>query len=735
MTTRTSRPGSRGSLRSTGSAPAPPAPFARLVLVAGIALVSGCAAPPAERPRPSATSGSSPAAAAPVSPGDRLAADFLAHPDYADLALSPDGSRLAAIRSHGDEDQIVVFELDPTPDGPISAPKVVVRERRGERGFEASRSIETLGWAGASHLVYAIETALRSQEDGVARPRGRSLRTSIQRPRGVGTRARKTRLYAADLDGRTRYLAKRWQGAGYSQFQHRIISYLPDDPFHVLIDYERRAVRVDVRNGAQLTVEPAARARDSVWAADHTGAIRAGHSTRGWDRRMALVARPADLDRWQVVSDYDAYSEPGIWFAGFSPDPARIYVFSDLAGDRTTLHEFDLTTNVLGPPIHADATRSADATGLLQSSRDDRLLALVVCGDRCGLEIVDRRLEQAWEKIAADLPDQSVSIVARSADDATWIVEASSDVVPPSIHRFEPATGRHAKLFDLRPALVGRTLAPTKTARFRARDGLVVEAYLTRPVGASGPGPVVVLPHDGPEDRAEWGFDPTVQYLAARGFTVLQPNYRGSTGYGRAFRLSGHREWGGAVLGDVIDAARALVASGIADPARIGIFGTGFGGYLALEALVEAPELFAAGASFGALTDLPALLADDRRFVGRAAVHEKVLLPASGEADGLEAISPAYGAARIRAPILLGHGEQDPRFPEKHADAMASALERAGRPFESIRYEGATGDFLDDRDRIAFYRRLGDFFERHLTGRSVAQRDAPPPASQRPIRP
>lgn len=689
------------------------------------AMLGACAGQP---PEPRAEAGPS----APTAQIDPAAARFLANRRLDDLALSPDGTQLAAIESRGAEDRIVVVELA----DPALAPRPLVRERRAERDLAASRSIRTLAWVGDSFLVYAIESALRSEEDGFARPRGRTQRPMFQQRPGVGTRARKTRLYATDLEGRSRYLARRWPDADVSQFQHQIIGSLPDDPIHVLLNYQGRAIRVDVRNGGRLTIEPAARAEVASWAADHAGAIRAGQSGRGWDRHHRFFARRSPSDPWITVSDYDPYTEPGMWFAGFGPDPSRIYVFSDQASDRTTLHEYDLATRRPGPPITADAPKESDVTGVLLAQADDRLLALVACSDRCGLSFLDPALGRSWDRLAADFPDRNISILSRSHDDAHWIVEISSDVAAPEIHRFEPATGAHTKLFDAWPELAGHALAPMQTVRYRTRDGVEIEAYWTRPIGVEGPGPVIVMPHDGPDDRDDWGFDPIVQYLAARGFSVLQPNYRGSSGYGRAFWLRGHGEWGGAVVDDVIDGAAALVASGVADPDRIGLFGRGFGGYLALQALVEAPASFAAGASFGAITDLEILMSDDERFVGRAAVDEKVVRSAADEhGDRLATDSPAQRAGEIRAPILLAHGAQDPSHHEKHADAMASALERAGKPFESIRYPGATQGFLDDRDRIAFYSRLGDFFERHLIGRTVAQGDRTAPATERQAEP
>lgn len=699
---------------------------ARLRCCLGLSIVlawtAGCAGPSG---RPPAGDGAESSSTSPVresapAEGEALAAAFLSNPEYELLSLSPDGTRVAAVSSHGSVDRIVVFELGRGGAEPVE----VLRERRSERGLGASRAIVMLGWASNEHLVYAIETALRDPEDGIDRGNAREVTSMARRMRGIGSRARKTRLYSTDLDGRSRYLGKRWQDGPASQFQHEVIDLLPDDPDHILLNFEGMAVRVNVRNGGRYTLEK----DDSLgasWSSDHASTIRAGVSSRGWERDFALHARRSDRDAWETLSQYDPYAEAGFWFAGFSQEPSKLYVYSDLETDRTALHEYDLDRRALGPRIAADATRGSDVVALIQSAHDDSLLAIEHCDAVCRWTYLDPLFEQKWAKVEATFPERGVRVLDRSRSETRWLVEVSSDHTAPVVAWTDLETGEVETLFVSRPGVAGRELSPMRILESSAGDHLPIVGYLTRPPGAEGPGPLVVMPHGGPADRDDWGFDPLVQYLVARGFSVFQPNYRGSTGFGREFEMSGHGEWGGAILGDVLAATRMLVENGVADPARIGIYGHGFGGYLALQALVEAPDLFAAGASFGAVTNLPLMLADNRRFLGQEAIDEKLVLPASGDESGLAASSPVNGAARIRTPVLIGHGSENPRFHEKHADAMIAALRKAGRPVESLRYVGDTGVFLDDRHRIDFYSRLGDFLVRHLLDEDVANLEDP----------
>jgi dipeptidyl aminopeptidase/acylaminoacyl peptidase len=255
---------------------------------------------------------------------------------------------------------------------------------------------------------------------------------------------------------------------------------------------------------------------------------------------------------------------------------------------------------------------------------------------------------------------------------------------------------------------------------YRARDGLTIRGYWTRPVDApDGPLPTIVLPHGGPWARDLWGWDAEAQFLASRGFAVFQPNFRGSTGYGHAFTEAGYGEWGLAMQDDITDGVRWLIDRGMADPERIGIFGMSYGGYAALQGLVSTPELYKAGASLSGVSDVRMFMADVSKNLRHVEVMVQLVGDRRADKDKLSAASPAHNAGRIRVPVMLGHGTRDWNVSVDHSKKMARALEKHGTPVELYIYEDEPHDFLDDRNRAHFFEHLADFFERHLAVRGA----------------
>ena len=236
--------------------------------------------------------------------------------------------------------------------------------------------------------------------------------------------------------------------------------------------------------------------------------------------------------------------------------------------------------------------------------------------------------------------------------------------------------------------------------------------------------PTIVYPHGGPTARDVWGYDPTVQFLASRGFAVFQLNFRGSAGYGTRHERLGYREWGLAMQDDVTDGVRWLIDQGIGDPERIGIYGGSYGGYTALMALAKTPGLFRAGASLAGVTDLPMLL-EDFQWYRSEEFNRPTLGSAWDDGKKLDETSPLHNAERIRAPVLIAHGSEDPIVHMRHATMMASTLEKAGKEVELYIYEGDVHGFIYAKSRIDFYTRLATFFEKHL---------APTPSEPVPVR-
>jgi dipeptidyl aminopeptidase/acylaminoacyl peptidase len=269
------------------------------------------------------------------------------------------------------------------------------------------------------------------------------------------------------------------------------------------------------------------------------------------------------------------------------------------------------------------------------------------------------------------------------------------------------------------PGLEGARLGAVRSLSYLARDGTPIPAYLTLPPGATPRGlPLVVLPHGGPEDRDLGGFDWWAQFLATRGYAVLQPQFRGSTGFGREHRLAGYRQWGGRMQDDVSDGVRHLVATGVADPNRVCIVGASYGGYAALAGAAFTPELYRCAVSVNGVSDLPSMLADVARVSGRTSnrlAYWKDHIGVASDPD-VAGRSPARAAAAVRAPVLLLHGTDDTVVLPAQSQKMAAALAAAGKPHRLTLLPGEDHWLSNGATRTRVLEEIERFLGEHLGG-------------------
>jgi dipeptidyl aminopeptidase/acylaminoacyl peptidase len=336
---------------------------------------------------------------------------------------------------------------------------------------------------------------------------------------------------------------------------------------------------------------------------------------------------------------------------------------------------------------------------------------------------LDPSLARERELMAKAVPGVVLEIVSESADKKLALVRASSDVHPPAYYFFDRGQKvMRLELFEY-PRLEGVALQPMVPVRYFARDGLEIPAYLTRPPGNPAKSAAIVLVHDGPDQRAQRRFDPLMQWLARNGFAVLEPNYRGSSGYGQALRSAGVGEWGGAMQNDLDDAAAWLVSEGIADPARIGIYGAGYGGYAALMGVLRANSPFRAAASYGGPTDLAALLEDDEKERVEPDWSASVLGARKLKKKRLVELSPIAHVAALDKPVLLLHPEHDERVRFEQSERFAKLAQKAGKPVELVELEGELHELARESNRLLWFEKLTGFFEK-----SLAPAAAPPSA-------
>ncbi|MEO1232755.1 MAG: S9 family peptidase [Myxococcota bacterium] len=628
------------------------------------------------------------------------AAAFFRRPAVSHLRLSPNGRAIAGILSRDGQETIVVF---PASGG---EPRPVGKLDRGEE--LKSWTVGELGWGSNDRLLVSVH---------MPSPGAREINV------------RQSRLLLIDVaTAEARYLGKRWPRQEYMQFQDQIISFLPEDPDGLLLGLwvpGQKGVgarRVDLGSGRLKTVASPRRGTLS-WAVDHRDQVRVGLGEARWDSQNFIVARVGGSGGFKEILNWNPYEdEGGFTFAGFDPDPKKIYIKANTEDGRNGIYRFDLETGTRGEVLFAHP--EVDAGRLHTSKVDGRLLSVSYVTDRRHLHFFDAGWKRLHERIAKALPDRENVLVSSDKEERLFIVSSSADNSPPSYYLLDTSRNSMTALFDAYPELAKVPLAPMEPITYLARDGLEVPGYLTQPIdGSKPPFPLIVHPHGGPWARDVWGWDPTVQFLVSRGFAVLQPNFRGSTGYGRAFTRRGRGRWGLEMQDDITDAALWAVEQGIADRDRVGIFGGSYGGYAALRALQVAPDLFRAGASFAGVTDLPSFLDDDSKYYGMIDDMEQLVGDRRSDRKRLEETSPARGASQIRGSVLIAHGTEDPRVQVDQAKRMARALEAVTVDVETYLYEGEVHGFLDERNEIDFYTRLAAFFERTLKpGRGASAR-------------
>lgn len=297
------------------------------------------------------------------------------------------------------------------------------------------------------------------------------------------------------------------------------------------------------------------------------------------------------------------------------------------------------------------------------------------------------------------------------------LVASAGDVDPGRWFVLDTRSGRFREITEAMPGLKPDTMRPMEPISYAARDGVTVPAYLTRPAGVDGPAPMVVLIHGGPHVRDRWGWDEEVQLMARAGYLVFQPQFRGSTGFGRRFEEAGYRQWGRAMQDDITDGVRHLVERKLADPQRICIYGASYGGYAALWGTIRTPELYRCGVSFAGVSDLKDMLGsgmwDDSTPISREITRVRIGDPEQ-DAQALDEVSPLRHAARVGVPLLIAHGSEDLRVLPSQSRAMVRALEAAGRPVQWMSIDGEGHGLNLVRSRIRYFTALMNFLDHHL---------------------
>ncbi len=372
--------------------------------------------------------------------------------------------------------------------------------------------------------------------------------------------------------------------------------------------------------------------------------------------------------------------------------------------------------------VEKDPEGEVDFGGAVFSEVTDELLATYYIGEKQRFYFHDDEFKGDYQKIRDQVPEGEIDFVSRTKDEDVWLVSLTRDIDPGAMYVFDRDAGEVSFLYRTRPDLPTEHLAGMNPISYQARDGLEIPAYLILPKGVEPENlAVVVLPHGGPWVRDTWGYDPQAQFLANRGYAVLQPNFRGSQGYGKEFLNAGNTEWGtGYMQHDITDGVKYLIEQGVACPDRIAIYGASYGGYAALSGLAFTPDLYAAGVSLVGPSNLITLIDSLPPYWIPIIESFKLRVGDPDDPQDRELLieqSPLFSADQIRAPLLVAQGANDPRVPKRESDQIVAALR--DRDLE-VRYIVAPDEghgFTRRENRLAFIVELERVLGEHLGGR------------------
>ena len=477
-------------------------------------------------------------------------------------------------------------------------------------------------------------------------------------------------------------------------------------------------LQVNTVNGQYKTVPRPGATRG--WLLDHKGEPRLAITYKNLTTTLQYL--DPDNGAWRELTSFPAFSETAqtIEPLGFGPTGTLFVVARGKAG-TTAVHTFDVATAKLDPQLLLSAP-GYDFDGVLVANRD-KVLGMQFRTDAVSNEWFDGGMKQLQQDVDKLLPTtvNLISVPARGESPLT-VVTAYSDVVAPVFFLYNSTTKALNKVGESRPGIDPAQMGRQQFLRYKARDGLDIPALLTLPPGAKRTGlPLVVMVHGGPWVRGNsWGWSAESQFLATRGYAVLEPEFRGSLGFGSRHERAGYKQWGLAMQNDIADGVRWAIDKGLVDPKRVCIAGASYGGYSTLMGLVNDSAMYQCGISYVGVTDIGLLFdsgahfSDDvSRDIKKHSMPEKIGDPVKDAAQ-FKATSPLQQAARITQPLMLAYGGADRRVPINHGTALRDAVLRTNGQVEWIEYPEEGHGWALEKDRIDFWGRVEKFLDRHI---------------------
>jgi dipeptidyl aminopeptidase/acylaminoacyl peptidase len=451
------------------------------------------------------------------------------------------------------------------------------------------------------------------------------------------------------------------------------------------------------------------------WLADEDLVVRCALAPLPDGSFNVLVRESATDAEWRTLLTIPAEDATSSDVVSFSGDGASLLMISAAGADTARLTRIDLATGA-ATVLTEDAEADVSGATLHPDTRDPQIVTILK--DRTTYVVLDPSVEDDVKAIRALHPGDPM-FLGRDEADQTWLVGFTVDAGSITYYMYDRPSKSGRLLFEARPALSSYTLATMEPFSFTARDGLEIHGYVTFPPGQGRSSlPAVVDVHGGPQVRDSWGYNPEAQWFANRGYLCVQVNYRGSTGYGKAFVAAGDREWGGKMHDDLIDAVSHVVGQGWADPSRVAIYGGSYGGYAALVGAAFTPDVFCCAVDIVGPSNLKTLLETIPPYWAPmiAQLYRRVGNPET-DAEFLWSRSPLSRARDIRIPLLIAQGANDPRVKQAESEQIVAALTEAGIEHEYLLFPDEGHGFAKPENRIKFYTAAERFLARYLGGR------------------
>lgn len=446
------------------------------------------------------------------------------------------------------------------------------------------------------------------------------------------------------------------------------------------------------------------------WITDHEGKIRAALTSDGVN--SSLLYRDTEKDKFKLVITTSFKETLAPLF--FTFDNKNLYCLSNLERDKEAVVEFDPNSAKEVKVVYEN--NEVDVSGLDYSKLRKVLTLAYFETDKMQKHFFDPVMQQIDEKIKAEIPSYQFRITGKSKDETKMMVYVNSDRYYGGYFLFDVSSGKLTKMADFKPWIKEEDMAEMKPIIYQSRDGLTIHGYLTLPKGVKPENlPVVINPHGGPWARDSWGFNPEVQFLANRGYAVLQMNFRGSTGYGKKFWQASFKQWGRTMQDDITDGVKWLISSGVADPARVAIYGGSYGGYATLAGITLTPELYACAVDYVGVANMFTFMKTIPPYWEplRQMFYEMVGDPVK-DSLMLAEVSPVFMVDRIRCPLFVAQGANDPRVNINESNQVVDSLRKMGITVEYMVKDNEGHGFYNQENSFDFYRAMEKFLGEHI---------------------